>query len=70
MRIVLDSPLKNMYKLDWPCCSIVGISKHFFDYANEALKRYPKNEFIKISVCIVREPENGSIAFDFTPDDN
>lgn len=70
MRIILDSPLKNMCQLDLTCDSIVGISKNFFDYAHEAMKRNPKNEFIKIAVCIVREPENGNIAFDFTPNDN
>ena len=68
MRIILDSPLKNMKQLDLTCDSIVGISKNFFDYAHEALKLNPKNEFIKIVVCIVREPLNGEIAFRFTPD--
>ena len=62
--------MKNMKRLDLNCESIVGISKNFFDYAYEAMKINPKSEFIKVSVCIVREPENGSIAFDFTPNDN
>ena len=68
MRIILDSDLENMPYENNNCSSIVGISKYFFDYALKALKEYPKKEFIRINVCIVREPLNGEIAFRFTPD--
>ena len=68
MRLILDSPLENMTPITLDISSVVGVSKGCFDYAYEALKRNPKKEFIKFSVCICREPINGEIAFRFTPD--